>query len=563
MSNKKDNTIPRYTKNIYLSHIKHLTRTLNTFIAYESVKRIFIKFSKSKNKYQLFLDINNEVNEIDYSGTLILIYDKSISDIQLYNESEIIKVLDSPISKEKQQIDVLDNLSNLIKKYTDTEHKSVINNFFFKEDLEQILNEINLILPDNVITQYKPKNKNTYVKTMVEKKIYYLIKNQITFRDINKINSLENSKIGKKQNIINIVKEEIEILNKNIQYLKNSKLPYIFPSDMETIATKQEIQNAIQYYYDDSVEKYNLSSYTLEELEEQLFLIDSKKEQGIYEPKSKSFIDRVNFDISLKVERYFTDFIEFVEYCIANNKDFTSNTISRYITNIHNQLKLAKKSTGLKRRRKIQDLKEKYPKIIDMNSDDKFYYITKLNELYNNAHFYSNISDSLDNTLMYLSMYMPTDDVIEELKSAVSKETLAEIGHQEAQNRLEQIELDSKLAELDISEEDYEFNNFYEILLKNIEETMGYYAPITIEEFDEYYEFLENPILDDTDIISMSELAELEEEKQGYSDMLNYINQFIKSDIYEKIELNQEDNNENYTKNNLTQNEITYEDIPF
>jgi len=526
---KRDDTIPYYTKNIYLSQIKHLTRTLNTLIAYESVKRIFIKFSKSKNKYQLFLDINNNVEEIDYFEELALVYDKSKSDRLLYNEEEILNILDSDTSKEKQQIDVLDNLQILIKKYTSKKDSSLVNNIFFKEEIEKVLNEINLILPDNVITEYKPKNKDKYIKTMVEKKIYFLIRNQLNFINLNKISSLENSRISSKQNILSLVEQEIRILNQNITYLKMEKTQHIFPSEMEVIATKRELQNAITHYYDDSVEKYNLEAYSLEELEEQLFLIESKNEVSIYEEKPKSHIDKINLEIGLKVQRYFEDFIIFVDYCKKNKKNFTPNSISRYITNIHNQLNIAEELSGLQRSKKIKAFKEKYPYFMKrMDKDEKFYYITKLTELYKNAKLYSNISNKLDDTLEFLNLYIPIID--EEFQhTGVSKEIKQEVSSQIAKEKREEVELHKKANNLNISKDEYEFNIFSKNLLVYIHSIMEFPFPITIKDFlndkDKMIDYLKN----------MFDGYELSQHIQDYNNILNKIEKFKFFDIYEKI----------------------------
>lgn len=526
---KRDSTIPYYTKNIYLSQIKHLTRTLNTLIAYESVKRIFVKFSKSKNKYQLFLDINNNVEEIDYSEELALVYDKSKSDRLLYNEDEILKIINSSLSKEKQQLDVLENLSTLIKKYTDTNSTSTINNSFFKKDIRKGIIELKSIIPDNVMLKFIPKHKDKSVKTRVNKKIYCFIRNQLNFINLNKISSLENSRISSKQNIINLVNEEIRILNQNITYLKMEKAPHIFPSDMEVIATKRELQNAITHYYDDSVEKYNLEAYSLEELEEQLFLIESKNEVTGYEEKPKSHIDKINLEIGLKVQRYFEDFIIFVDYCKENEKNFTPNSISRYITNIHNLLNIAEELRGIKRSKKIKAFKEKYPHFIKkMNKDEKLYYITKLTELYNNAKLYSNISSKLDDTLEFLNLYIPIID--EEFRhTGVSKETKQEISSQIAQEKREELELYRKANNLNISTDEYEFNIFSKNLLVYIHSIMEFPFPITIKDFlndkDKMISYLED----------MFDGYELLQHIQDYDNILNEIDKFKFFDIYEKI----------------------------
>ena len=524
---KKDPTIPHYTKNIYLSQIKHLTRTLNNLIAYESVKKIFVKFSKSKNKYQLFLDINDKVEEIDYSDKLILVYDKSLADTMLYNEKEIFSILDTPTSKYRQQQDVLDNLATLIKKYT-SQVKSNGYNTFFKENEEEVLNEITSILPDNVITQYKPKNRKEFVKTMVEKKIYFLIKNQLNFVDIIKVKDLRDEISDSKQNIISLVEQEIRILNQNITYLKMEKTQHIFPSEMEEIATKRELQNAIKHYYDDSVEKYNLEAYSLEELEEQLFLIESKNEVSVYEEKPKSHIDKINLEIGLKVQRYFEDFIIFVDYCKKNKKNFTPNSISRYIANVENQLISARKLSVSNRKRKIREIQHKYQNILDMNKDEKFYYITKLTELYKNAKLYSNISNKLDDALEFLNLYIPIID--EEFRhTGVSKEIKQEVSSQIAKEKKEEIALNKKANDLGISKNEYEFNIFSKNLLVYIHSIMEFPFPISIKDFlidkNKMIDYLKN----------MYDGYELSQHIQDYNNILNEIDKFKFFDIYEKI----------------------------
>ncbi|MEA2018967.1 MAG: hypothetical protein U9N59_11020 [Campylobacterota bacterium] len=284
-------------------------------------------------------------------------------------------------------------------------------------------------------------------------------------------------------------------------------------------------------YYDDSVEKYNLSSYTLKELKEQLFLINSKKEKGVYEPKSKSFIRQIDYEIGLKVNRYLKDLIIFTNYCIANNKNFTSNSMSRYITSIHNQLNLARKTTGLKRKQKINELTEKYPNIIKMDKDAKFYYITKLTELYNNAHLYSNISDKLDDILMYLNKYVPDMEDVEEVLSNVGKEILEEVRYKQSQEK----ELETKLDKMNISKDDYEFNDFYKKLLEHMKEVKEFIAPITIEEFYEYIEFLNDTDQMKKHFEDMYNIQSASQHIEGCNEMLDYINQFNYSSIHNRI----------------------------
>ena len=172
----KSGDIPRYTNNIFVSQIKHLTRTLNTLIAYSAVKKISVSFNKEKNKYQLFLDINYNS---DHTDGLILLYDRTAAQKKLTNKTDILEKVYSPLSKDVQQLKVLDKLKGLIELYTDDNTSSEYNGFFL-EDENTILDKINQIIPDNLKNSYSPKNTNKLIDTKVAKKIYFLIKNQLT-----------------------------------------------------------------------------------------------------------------------------------------------------------------------------------------------------------------------------------------------------------------------------------------------------------------------------------------------------------------------------------------------
>ncbi|MEA2019791.1 MAG: hypothetical protein U9N59_15235, partial [Campylobacterota bacterium] len=338
---KKDPTIPRYTKNIYLSHIKHLTRTLNTLIAYESVEEIHISFNKAKNKYQFFLKINGTFEDRDYTKKSILIYHKLIANNKLNNEEEILKVFDKPITQERQQKQTLNKLKELINQNT-TKINDPHNNTFFREDISKKLDEIKSILPSNVVSEFIPKNKDKKVKTQVEKKIYYLIKNQLSFINLDKITSLETARKATKKDIEEMVLNEVSIINDSFKYLEH------FPLN-DNMGTINEIKNAIANYNDNTVEKYNLSSYTLEELEEQLYIAK-------YSNDYLSYVKDIQSDISKQIKSTFKEYFTLQKYINTNNKNFTTNSVSRYLTHITKEVKKARELRGIKRRKAMFEL---------------------------------------------------------------------------------------------------------------------------------------------------------------------------------------------------------------
>ncbi len=218
------------------------------------------------------------------------------------------------------------------------------------------------------------------------------------------------------------------------------------------------------------------------------------------------------------------------------------------------------------------EINENYSFFLTLDKNKKHYFSFKMLELHKFSNEYKNKS-TLTKDYIYAkkSTFPIKQDIYKNLsrsqedleQSGITEDMLKEIHSNEMHKKIEQIELDKKLIDLNISEDDYHFNNFYEILLKNITETMNYHHPITIEEFDEYVEFLENPEYDNEDFTSISDFASYSEEQRGYSEMFKFINQFSYDDIYRKIEkdLEKELNIIENKDNKSTNIKSTYKDI--
>jgi len=530
----KSGDIPRYTNNIFVSQIKHLTRTLNTLIAYSAVKKISVSFNKEKNKYQLFLDINYNS---DHTDGLILLYDRTAAQKKLTNKTDILEKVYSPLSKDVQQLKVLDKLKGLIELYTDDNTSSEYNGFFL-EDENTILDKINQIIPDNLKNSYSPKNTNKLIDTKVAKKIYFLIKNQLNFMNLNKVFSLENKRVNSKAFIKKLVDEELAQLSLDITYLRIHR----YHDTLEINGTKQEIEHAIAHYYDDSVQKYNLAFFSLEDLQEQLELI--KTREWINEADSTYNLHITN-EIEAKLQAYFKDYEILLNYINENNKKLTSNTISRYVTTAQNKYQAAKDlNTGIQKRNKIKKIKEEFAHVINLSENAKYHFILKMSNLEKYYDEFSSLS-KFDNDNIYDYKPMESSKKYYYNGEYYTEEDLELIGmdiedikliNKDMQERkLEQLEKDKfkdYLYENDISENEYNFNNFMTELVEHINSTMDMNIDTlsNIELFDNYIGILENT--DELDY-KMSAIYERE-----YNDMLNQIEEYGYERIYDTIEEN-------------------------
>ncbi|MEA2017922.1 MAG: hypothetical protein U9N59_05695, partial [Campylobacterota bacterium] len=116
----------------------------------------------------------------------------------------------------------------------------------------------------------------------------------------------------------------------------------------------------------------------------------------------------------------------------------------------------------------------------------------------------------------------------------IDEETLKEHNDIQTHKKIEEIEYSKKLEEKNLTDYEYKFNIFYERLLEHIIETMEFYAPISIEEFKEYY-----ALINDMDL--MEEYFEDLDTQSAHlnvldcKDILKYINEFEYFDIIERI----------------------------
>ncbi|MEA2017639.1 MAG: hypothetical protein U9N59_04255, partial [Campylobacterota bacterium] len=117
----------------------------------------------------------------------------------------------------------------------------------------------------------------------------------------------------------------------------------------------------------------------------------------------------------------------------------------------------------------------------------------------------------------------------------IDEETLKEHNDIQTHKKIEEIEYSKKLEEENLTDYEYRFNIFYERLLEHIIETMEFYAPISIEEFDEYIEFLNNTDLMKEYFEDMYDTQSAHLNVLGCNEMLDYINQFEYFDIIERI----------------------------
>jgi hypothetical protein len=508
-----DKKAPRYTKNIFIAHKKHIMRTLNTYIQYENVSRIYIIFNFEHNKYQLLLDCVDKNNKekqknslLDYEQKMKWVYDKTASEMSLQSEQKILAILGSTQTKSNLQKETIDAISKLIKEYTLT---SDYNNFFHTDE-NIIFEKIAQILPVHLKKDYKPKYEDRSFKTNIAKKIYYLIKNQLTYLNLNQVHALENNKEETKKtikqiraNIDNFIDDEMKIMEQTIKSLMGWSFHY---AD-EFIASEWEIKQAIKNFDDPNYEKYNLSSLSLQVLIQELKYIQKKKklrsEKEKLEAKTiQDFTQSMKEYLEASYRKEFEAYNNVIAYCKSNQIFFDDDAIKKYIIMVDSLYtkERNKKSLGIKRKKAIQVLDSQYPYLVEVKSKNNYYFRNKILRLHTFILSYKdkyrfNVDYSYFKQVELAKKHHLADYTKKELKELdLDWEVLEDIDRDEKASIRRTARLQRRLKQ-NITKEQHNFNLFYERLLAHIdyinEGTMEIRPiPLTIEHFEEYLEFI-------------------------------------------------------------------------
>lgn len=548
---------PRYKDNIFVKDKKHILRTLNTYSKYQDVLKIYVIFNDEYEKYQLLLECESdskndkkandqtdtgkkqeskdkqtysknksadEKNQLSLKGDKLakkeakkqlnnkmleskerkLVYERTNSKISLRDEKTILSVVNSRLTKNNLQPETIEALSELIKK---CQIATILNTFFEDSKENARIEEIGKILPVDLKKEYKSECEDKSFKTNVEKRIYYLIKNQLTYSDLGELNRLKDGekKIKRtiQQKIIaknKEIDEEMKILEQNIKSL----MGYSFQYSGESSASKIEIEKAIKHIDDPYYNKYNLEAWSLAELKQELYRIEKK--EALMSPEEKLEIRTVQdfaksmkecLDISYK--REFESYNSVITFCKENGLFLDDDAIYQYIKMVNKLYKEVRNkiAPGGKRIKALDILNKQYPYFIEMKSTDNYYFRSKITRLHkfvlqykDKYHFNINYKDFEQVTLA--KEYRLENYTKEELeKMGLDLGMVIEINEGKREEAIRVNKKKRKLEELGLTEEQENFNVFYEKLLNHIDEIIeSKCRPLTIEYFEEYLDFI-------------------------------------------------------------------------
>lgn len=539
---------PRYKDKIFVTDKKHILRTLNTYSKYQDVSKIYVIFNDECKKYQLLLEYESENkntnNQTNIEKERKLVYERTNSKIKLNNEKTILSVVNSRITKDNLQPETIEALSKLIKKY----NKASILNDFFEDDKEnERIEKIDKILPADLKKEYSAGFQPKPFKTNIGKRIYYLIKNQLTYSSLNGLNNLEHTRkqeatiekreiARKKSNIEKCIEDEMIITENNIKSL----VEYSFYFADEYSASKWELISAIKNFDDPNYNKYNLGAWSFQELKNELNRMKINQRLMTSEEKLefqmiKKFRQSIKQSLDTSYKREFEAYNSIIAFCKKKQLFLNDNSIKKYIKMVDNLYEEEhKKKTRIKKRRGLNKLDKQYLYLEQVRSKDDFYFRHKIFRLHKFILEYKDrYRFNID-----CSYFKQLELIKSDMAQHLLKEGLATWASLEEDDKEERAErkFQRMLEEKGITEEEYYFNVFYKKLLNHIDQIMKTsYRPLTLQYFEKYHKLISNitklkgyyedPLSLDFPIEYKRSCRDIKEEISDYID-----------EIYEKIE---------------------------
>lgn len=357
--------LPRYQNNIFVSNKKHLLRSINKYIEYESVKKIYLFLCEENNKFQLILNESN---------IGVLIYDRFEALKRNSSTKEILNVLNSRDLQDIQQFEVLKEVQNIVRYYN---VKNDFNKIFMVDKNEVIkkFKKIIFVKKDKYI-QY-PSLKDVDITSMVATRLYYTILNKLNLNI--KLFRILNEQVKNQIDSFERLKVELETLT-----LKKENFNWGQFDFYETNISYEDLITAIELFDNN---EYSISSiapgYNLQ------MLVDEKY---MYEHNIEAYILEYNLQVELKtlfydeVKIHFNEYIKIYNYLNFNKKNFTKNSIGRYINYFNKRIKSHERLSGSARRLSYKDLeiefgidfKDFYKKLKSFSSSEKNDFINKI-----------------------------------------------------------------------------------------------------------------------------------------------------------------------------------------
>lgn len=372
---------PRYKNDIFVTS-KHLTRTINTYIAYEDVTKIYLSFNEEKNKYQIFIKLVNDQFEKEYKNA-ILVYDKNEALSKRLSTDKILQILNSIDVKEYIKDDTLESYKNLIEGFIKENH---IYNSFFERDKNTMISKLKLILTTKGSFVQQPSGKVIQTADMVAKRMYYTVLNRLNYKDnfYNKLSKLKNEVQKTEIDRLEQVQSNLLSITNIINNLKTRRENVYVPRTEDTNISYKDCVIALDLYDDSQFDINDIApSYDIDMLLREKTFHEEAFDADIME---ENLNNKVSASLKIEIAKHFQDFIKLDRYITTNKKNFTSNAISRYINDFLKHMKVLNKLGGSKRKIKVNQLignygknfRDFHKKIKLFSNEEKHYFIKKL-----------------------------------------------------------------------------------------------------------------------------------------------------------------------------------------
>ena len=341
-------SLPRYTKNLFISNEKNIMRTINTYIDYTDVGGIFLNYNKEIAKFQIHLEINKKKNIPD---NCVHVYNRVQAKSNKTSIEKITEVLDGANLKLLYKKDFLNKLAELINSYKLKDE----NEFFIldKDKAEKLIYDI--------------LDKKSM---MIAKRVYSNIFNRLTIKaSINSLLSLKN----KINCDIGFYKEDtIKELEELVSLLKNRVIDGIIDSNnIETSHKYKEIVRSIENYHNIN---YKSDISCLLNLNDLIYEKTLNEEYDSVTLKEIEIKQNLSIEIKEEIKSIFSDYTNVSNYLKENIKKFTHNSLTRMFNAFNTNIEHARKFNGIKRSRLLKTVKSDFGSTYEYllnNSDSK------------------------------------------------------------------------------------------------------------------------------------------------------------------------------------------------
>ena len=362
--------LPRYQNKIYVTEKKHLTRSINKLIEYKDVVNIFLSFDHD-DSFELDYDLDDEDKRdtnkyvisicskdiLSIDSSFFLVYDRASAMYKRTNTDCILQAIDIIEMSELFKKDALDKLRELISKY---QREDKIFNTFFEQNENDMIDKIkSFIKADGTFIQ-KPSGKKINTKDMVAKRLYQSVLNRLNYDDDFYFNLSQMNK-DKKIDELEYIKNAIE----NIDNIKNRITEY---EDEKRTTFANEHKNSNISYRDCIIglEFYDNFNVDIDEYYRSMDIELAYAEKIRHEEDIDAEIREYNIKNELtlfikeEIQVLFKEYVKINKYFKLNKKNYTMNSITRYINELFNHMKILDKLGGIRRRKKVLELKVIY-----------------------------------------------------------------------------------------------------------------------------------------------------------------------------------------------------------